>query len=221
MDTAVKRPDPDGAIGLSAAMPAENPSLPGVGRRALARHAIALIVVCAMAAPILSLAVIRHERSSAALHERRLQEMARDIARSISELDRLAPDARPQALKALERDGVRFHLSGAAAGTAPEAARTQELASRIVSAVRPFPVLKVAQVPYAPEVIRVQVGLRDGMTVVVNARAWPEPISWIVVWSLLGEVLLMSACIFLVHRRLAAAVDAAHRRETKPACPSS
>jgi len=187
----------------AAVPPAERLHLPGVGRNALARHAIALIVICAMAAPALSLAVIRHERSSAALHERRLQEMARDIARSISALDRLSEDERPKALKSFERERVRFYLGGAAEGTAPEASRSQELASRIVSAIRPFPVLRIAQVPYAPDVIRIQVRLMDGMTVLVNARTWPEPISWLVVGSLLAQVLLISASAFLAHRRMA------------------
>jgi len=195
---------------------AEGRHLPGVGRSALARPTIVLIVVCAMVAPMVNLAVIRHERHSAALHERRLQEMARDIAHSIADLDRVSPGERPKSLKAFERERVRFYLEGSAEGTVPEAARNQELASRIVSAVRPFPVLKVAQVPYAPEVIRVQVRLSDGMTVVVNARAWPEPISWLVFANLLGEVLLISACAFLAHRRMAAAADGTHRREETP-----
>ncbi|MDR6536856.1 ATP-binding protein [Variovorax soli] len=172
---------------------------------------VTLIMVVGLAiAQLLTFAAIRYERGIA-LRELMMSGIERDIASSIAILDRLPAAEREAWLPRLERRNYRFMLGGEVAGPQPQPGTSQEFATAIVDALRPFAVVKVAQA--APDDLQVQVKMRDGSTVVVHARRVGIPVSNWVLWVLVLQLAVLGLCAWfavrLVTRPLARLAEAA------------
>jgi len=172
---------------------------------------VTLIMVVGLAiAQLLTFAAIRYERGLA-LRELMMSGIERDIASSIAILDRLPAAEREAWLPRLERRNYRFMLGGEVAGPQPQPGTSQEFATAIVDALRPFDVVKVAQA--APDDLQVQVKMSDGSTVVVHARRVGIPVSNWVLWVLVLQLAVLGLCAWfavrLVTRPLARLAEAA------------
>lgn len=176
---------------------------------------VALVIVAGLViAQLFTYLAIRYERG-VALRELMMLGMERDIASSVAILDRLPAAERDQWLGRLERRNYRFLLSAETAAQAPVPHELQRFSAAIVSALSPFAVEKVAAWPGMKEGVRVQVRLSDSSTIYMDARPVGMPVSNWVIWVLLAQFALLTACAWhmvrLVTRPLAdlaAAADA-------------
>jgi signal transduction histidine kinase len=175
---------------------------------------VTLIIVVGLAiAQLLTFAAIRYERDMA-MRELMMTGIERDIASSVAILDRLLAAERPSWLEKLERRNYRFVLGGMAEGVAPRSLLSQQFATAIVEAMRPFEIVKVGQVPQPPEGLQIQVRLGDGSSVVVHAMRVGMPVSRWVMWVLVIQLLVLAVCAWFAVRlvtrplaELAAAAD--------------
>lgn len=175
---------------------------------------VTLIIVVGLAiAQLLTFAAIRYERDMA-MRELMMTGIERDIASSVSILDRLPAAERPAWLEKLERRNYRFVLGGMADGVPPRSLLSQQFATAIVEAMRPFEVVKVGEVLQPPEGLQIQVRLTDGSSVVVHARRVGMPVSRWVMWLLAIQLLVLAVCAWFAVRlvtrplaELAAAAD--------------
>lgn len=175
---------------------------------------VTLIIVVGLAiAQLLTFAAIRYERDMA-MRELMMIGIERDIASSVSILDRLPAAERPAWLEKLERRNYRFVLGGMADGVPPRSLLSQQFATAIVEAMRPFEVVKVGEVLQPPEGLQIQVRLTDGSSVVVHARRVGMPVSRWVMWLLAIQLLVLAVCAWFAVRlvtrplaELAAAAD--------------
>jgi signal transduction histidine kinase len=175
---------------------------------------VTLIIVVGLAiAQLLTFAAIRYERDMA-MRELMMTGIERDIASSVAILDRLPAAERPSWLEKLERRNYRFVLGGMAEGVAPRSLLSQQFATAIVEAMRPFEIVKVGQVPQPPEGLQIQVRLGDGSSVVVHAMRVGMPVSRWVMWVLVIQLLVLAVCAWFAVRlvtrplaELAAAAD--------------
>lgn len=175
---------------------------------------VTLIIVIGLAiAQLLTFAAIRYERGMA-MRELMMTGIERDIASSIAILDRLPAAERAGWLARLERRNYRFMLGGSVTGAAPASPSSQELSAAIVTALRPFEVVKVAQAGDTQDSLRMQVNLSDGSHVIVDARRVGMPVSDWVMWVLLVQLAVLAGCAWFAVRlvtrplaRLAAAAD--------------
>ncbi|WP_159914667.1 ATP-binding protein [Pantoea sp. 18069] len=181
--------------------------------RSLFARVTLIIVVGLAVAQLLTFALIRYERG-VAMRELMMSGLERDIASSIAILDRVPSAERPSWLDGLERRNYRFMLGGSVEGPEPEEPMQQQFAAAIVNALRLFEVVKVAQVAEPSAGLRIQVGLTDGSTVIVDARRVDMPVSRWVLWVLLTQLAVLALCAWHVVRlvtrplaRLAAAAD--------------
>ncbi|WP_218510788.1 ATP-binding protein [Variovorax sp. dw_308] len=175
---------------------------------------VMLIMVAGLAlAQLLTFASIRYERGNA-MRELMMSGIELDIASSIAILDRLPADERRSWLGRLERRNYKFILGGDdVAGPAPETASSQEFATAIATALKPFTVVHVAQTGDGQDSLRMQVRLGDGSPVTVDARRVPMPVSDWVMWMLWVQLAVLAACgwfaVRLVTRPLARLASAA------------
>jgi len=175
---------------------------------------VTLIIVVGLAiAQLLTFAAIRYERDMA-LRELMMIGIERDIASSVAILDRLPAAERESWLARLERRNYRFVLGGSAEGTELTSQLAQQFADAIVDALRPFEIVKVAQVAQPTEGLQIQVRLTDGSSVVVHARRVGMPVRTWVMWVLLIQLLVLAVCAWCAVRlvtrplaQLAAAAD--------------
>jgi signal transduction histidine kinase len=195
---------------------------PPAGKGASLRHLaprslfsrVTLIIVVGLAiAQLLTFAAIRYERDIA-MRELMMSGIERDIASSVAILDRLPSEERAAWLEKLERRNYRFVLGGMAEGVAPQSLPSQQFASAIVEAMRPFDIVKVGQVTQPPEGLQIQVRLTDGSSVVVHAMRVGMPVSRWVMWVLVIQLLVLAVCAWFAVRlvtrplaELAAAAD--------------
>src|SRR5262245_54493529 len=111
--------------------------------RSLFARVTLIIVVGLAVAQLLTFAAIRYERGTA-MRGRRMGGIEVDIASSVAILDRLPAAEREGWLARLERRNYRFALGGnVAAGIEPDSPSSQQFATAIVDALRPFDVVKV------------------------------------------------------------------------------
>lgn len=175
---------------------------------------VALIIVVGLAiAQLLTFASIRYERGIA-MRELMMIGIERDIASSVAILDRLPAAERAGWLARLERRNYRFALQGHVQGIEPDSASSRFFADAIVSAMRPFEVVKVAQVAEPSEGLQIEVKLNDGSSVFVHARRVDMPVSNWIVWALLAQLAVLAVCAWYAVRlvtrplaQLAAAAD--------------
>jgi signal transduction histidine kinase len=173
---------------------------------------VTLIIVVGLAiAQVLTFAAIRYERG-VALRELMMSGIERDIASSIAILDRLRPEERADWLGRLERRNYSFSIGGDASGAAPSSQIQRRFAAAIVDAMRPFEILKVAEVE--GERLEIQVRLSDGSSVIVHARRVEMPVSSWVLWVLVAQLVVLALCAWAAVRlvtrplaQLAAAAD--------------
>ena len=203
-----------------AILPTENPARAAAAagwRRLFPRSLfsrVTLIIVVGLAiAQLLTFAAIRYERDMA-LRELMMIGIERDIASSVAILDRLPAAERAGWLEKLERRNYRFVLGGSAEGTEPTSPLSQQFATAIVDALRPFEIVKVAQVAQPAEGLQIQVRLTDGASVVVHARRVGMPVSRWVMWLLAVQLVVLALCAWFAVRlvtrplaQLAAAAD--------------
>jgi signal transduction histidine kinase len=123
-----------------------------------------------------------------------------DIASSVAILNRLPATERPAWLKRLERPNYRFDVDGSVNGDAPRNAELHDFSEAVVEALQPFPVTRLVQDPAAREGVLMQVRLDDGSSIVIHARRVPKPVSSWVVWTLLGELLVLALCAWQAMR---------------------
>jgi signal transduction histidine kinase len=175
---------------------------------------VTLIIVVGLAiAQLLTFAAIRYERDMA-LRELMMIGIERDIASSVAILDRLPAEERASWLDRLERRNYRFVLGGGAEGSEPTSPLSQQFATAIVDALRPFEIVKVGQVAQPAEGLQIQVRLKDGSDVVVHARRVGMPVSGWVMWVLVIQLVVLAICAWFAVRlvtrplaQLAAAAD--------------
>ncbi|MGF6351024.1 signal transduction histidine kinase [Variovorax sp. W2I14] len=161
---------------------------------------VTLIIVVGLAiAQLLTFAAIRYERDMA-MRELMMIGIERDIASSVAILDRLPAAERPAWLEKLERRNYRFVLGGMAEGVAPQSLLSQQFATAIVEAMRPFEIVKVGQVAHPPEGLQIQVRLHDGSSVVVHAMRVGMPVSSWVMWVLVIQLLVLAVCAWFAVR---------------------
>jgi signal transduction histidine kinase len=172
-------------------------------RRLLPRslfYRVTLIIVVGLAvAQLLTFAAIRYERNMA-LRELMMIGIERDIASSVAILDRLPAAERASWLDRLERRNYRFVLGGSAEGSEPGSPASRQFAAAIVEAMRPFEIVKVAEVAWPPEGLQIQVRLGDGSSVVVHARRVGMPVSGWVMWLLVVQLLVLAVCAWYAVR---------------------
>jgi signal transduction histidine kinase len=173
----------------------------------------AIIVVGLAIAQLLAFASIRYERGIA-MRELMMTGIERDIASSIAILDRLNASERESWLGRLERRNYRFTLGGDVQGPPPHTESARAFATAFVEALRPYEVLKVAQVAEAHDGLQIRVRLGDGSPVVVHARRVEMPVSAWVMWILLAQLMVLAVCAWVAVRlvtrplaQLAAAAD--------------
>jgi signal transduction histidine kinase len=174
---------------------------------------VTLIIVVGLAiAQLLTFTAIRYERGIA-MRELMMTGIERDIASSVAVLDRLPADERAGWLARLERRNYHFTLGGAAEGVPPEAPALQQFAGAIADAMRPFEIVKIAQVASPTQELQIQVRLSDGAALIVHARRVDMPVSGWVMWVLWLQLLVLAVCAWyavrLVTRPLAQLADAA------------
>ncbi|MEJ8814475.1 ATP-binding protein [Variovorax ureilyticus] len=167
-------------------------------RTLLAR--ITLVVVAGMAiAQALTFMAIRYERGQA-MQSLMISGVERDIASSIAVLDRVPAAERPEWLDRLERPNFRFALRGEVDTAPPETGPLREFVDVIATALKPYPVLAVGQVPSMREAVRMQVRLGDGSSVYLLARRVPMPVSEWVIWLLVAQLLVLGLCAWQAAR---------------------
>jgi len=174
---------------------------------------VTLIIVVGLAiAQLLTFMAIGYERGIA-MRELMMIGIERDIASSVAILDRLPAAEREGWLARLERRNYRFVLGGNAQGKAPDTPSSQQFATAIADAMRPFEIVKIGQVSNPPQGLQIQVRLSDGSSVVVHARRVDMPVSSWVMWLLWAQLLVLAVCAWyavrLVTRPLAQLADAA------------
>ena len=181
--------------------------------RSLFARVTLIIVVGLAVAQGLTFASIRYERG-VALRELMMAGIERDIASSVAILDRLPAAERESWLVRLERRNYRFVLGGSVVGEAPGSPPLREFAGAIVEALRPFEIVKLAQVADPPEGLQILVRLTDASTVVIHAMRVGMPVSSWVMWVLLIQLAVLAACAWVAVRlvtrplvQLAAAAD--------------
>lgn len=191
---------------LPASLGPQAPDRPAWRRLPVPRSLFArvtLIIVIGLAiAQLLTFAAIRYERDMA-LRELMMIGIERDIASSVAILDRLPADERPSWLERLERRNYRFVLGGSAQGTAPQSPLAREFATAIADAMRPFEIVKVAQVAQGAQpsdALQIQVRLSDGSSVVVHARRVGMPVSHWVMWLLVVQLAVLALCAWFAVR---------------------
>jgi signal transduction histidine kinase len=163
-------------------------------------YRVTLIIVVGLAvAQLLTFAAIRYERN-VALRELMMIGIERDIASSVAILDRLPATERAAWLDRLERRNYRFVLGGSAQGREPESPVSRQFAAAIVQAMRPFEIVKVAEVAWPPEGLQIQVRLSDGSSVVVHAMRVGMPVSGWVMWLLAVQLLVLAVCAWYAVR---------------------
>lgn len=163
-------------------------------------YRVTLIIVVGLAvAQLLTFAAIRYERNMA-LRELMMIGIERDIASSVAILDRLPAAERASWLDRLERRNYRFVLGGSAEGSEPGSPASRQFAAAIVEAMRPFEIVKVAEVAWPPEGLQIQVRLGDGSSVVVHARRVGMPVSGWVMWLLVVQLLVLAVCAWYAVR---------------------
>jgi len=201
----------------TATPPAAAAAVAPAGLRRLAPRSlfsrVTLIIVIGLAiAQLLTFAAIRYERGMA-LRELMMIGIERDIASSVAILDRLPAAERAGWLARLERRNYHFVLGGGAEGTPPDTAASQQFATAIVDAMRPFQIAKVGQVSSPREGLQIEVRLSDGSALIVHARRVDMPVSTWVMWLLWIQLLVLAVCAWyavrLVTRPLAQLADAA------------
>ncbi|MDM0066622.1 ATP-binding protein [Variovorax sp. J31P207] len=161
---------------------------------------VTLIIVVGLAiAQLLTFASIRYERDMA-MRELMMIGIERDIASSVALLDRLPAAERAGWLERLERRNYRFVLSGVAEGVDPTSRLSQQFATAIVDAIRPFQIIKVGQVTRPPEGLQIQVRLTDGSSVVIHAMRVGMPMSPWVIWVLVIQLLVLAICAWFAVR---------------------
>ena len=175
--------------------------------RSLFARVTLIIVVGLTIAQLLTFAAIRYERGMA-MRELMMRGIELDIASSVAILDRLPAAERDGWLARLERRNYRFALGGsAAAGTDPDSPLSQQFASAIVDALRPFEIVKVVQVSEPREGLQIQVRLSDGSALIIHARRVDMPVSGWVMWALVLQLIVLAVCgwyaVRLVTRPLA------------------
>jgi signal transduction histidine kinase len=214
---SINQPMPTSASLSVDTAPAAVPAAADTGLRRLVPRTlfarVTLIIVIGLAiAQLLTFASIRYERGIA-MRELMMTGIERDIASSVAILDRLPADEREGWLARLERRNYRFVLGGTAQGTAPDTPLAQQFATSIAEAMRPFRIVKVAQVTNPPQGLQIQVRLSDGASVIVHARRVDMPVSNWVMWLLWVQLLVLAVCAWyavrLVTRPLAQLADAA------------
>ncbi|MDM0033634.1 ATP-binding protein [Variovorax sp. J22P271] len=174
----------------------------GLGRlvpRTLFSRVTLIIVVGLAIAQLLTFASIRYERDMA-MRELMMIGIERDIASSVALLDRLPAAERAGWLERLERRNYRFVLGGVAEGVDPTSRLSQQFATDIVDAIRPFQIIKVGQVTQPPEGLQIQVRLTDGASVVIHAMRVGMPMSRWVIWVLVIQLLVLAACAWFAVR---------------------
>jgi signal transduction histidine kinase len=169
-----------------------------VPRTLFARVTLVIVVGLAIA-QLLTFAAIRYERDTA-MRELMIAGIERDIASSVAVLDRLPAAERPGWLQRLERRNYHFVLGGRAEGVDPRSRQSQQFAKTLVDAMRPFEIVKVAQVSQPPEGLQIQVRLSDGASVVVHAMRVGMPMSPWVPWVLALQLLVLAACAWFAVR---------------------
>ena len=174
---------------------------------------VTLIIVVGLAiAQLLTFMAIGYERGIA-MRELMMIGIERDIASSVAILDRLPATEREGWLTRLERRNYRFVLGGNAQGKTPDTPSSQQFATAIADAMRPFEIVKIGQVSNPPQGLQIQVRLSDGSSVVVHARRVDMPVSRWVMWLLWVQLLVLAVCAWyavrLVTRPLAQLADAA------------
>jgi len=167
--------------------------------RSLFSRVTLIIVVGLTIAQLLTFAAIRYERDMA-MRELMMIGIERDIASSVAILDRLPAAERPAWLEKLERRNYRFVLGGMAEGVTPQSLLSQQFATAIVDAMRPFEIVKVGEVPRPPEGLQIQVRLNDGSSVVVHAMRVGMPVSRWVMWLLAIQLLVLAVCAWFAVR---------------------
>ena len=167
--------------------------------RSLFSRVTLLIVVGLAIAQLLTFAAIRYERDMA-MRELMMIGIERDIASSVAILDRLPAAERPAWLEKLERRNYRFVLGGMAEGVPPRSLLSQQFATAIVEAMRPFEIVKVGEVLQPPEGLEIQVRMTDGSSVVVHARRVGMPVSSWVMWLLAIQLLVLAVCAWFAVR---------------------
>jgi signal transduction histidine kinase len=214
---SINQPMPTSASLSASPAPVTAPADSGLRRlvpRTLFARVTLLIVIGLAIAQLLTFASIRYERGIA-MRELMMTGIERDIASSVAILDRLPAGEREGWLSRLERRNYRFVLGGTAQGTAPDTPMSQQFATAIAQAMRPFQIVKVAQVSNPPQGLQVQVRLSDGASVVVHARRVDMPVSSWVMWLLWVQLLVLAVCAWyavrLVTRPLAQLAHAADK----------
>jgi signal transduction histidine kinase len=175
---------------------------------------VTLIIVVGLAiAQVLAFASIRYERDLA-LRELMMTGIEHDIASSVAILDRLPAAEREEWLARLERRNYRFLLSGSVVGNEPDAQPLKQFTEAIVGALRPFEIVKVAQVDTPRSGVQLQLRLTDGSMLIVDAKLVPMPVQTWVMWVLLIQLAVLALCGWLAVRlvtrplaQLAAAAD--------------
>ncbi|MDQ0016976.1 signal transduction histidine kinase [Variovorax boronicumulans] len=174
-------------------------SLRRLAPRSLFSRVTLIIVVGLAIAQLLTFAAIRYERDMA-MRELMMIGIERDIASSVAILDRLPAAERPAWLEKLERRNYRFVLGGMAEGVPPRSLLSQQFATAIVEAMRPFEIVKVGEVLQPPEGLEIQVRMTDGSSVVVHARRVGMPVSSWVMWLLAIQLLVLAVCAWFAVR---------------------
>lgn len=174
-------------------------SLRRLAPRSLFSRVTLIIVVGLTIAQLLTFAAIRYERDMA-MRELMMIGIERDIASSVAILDRLPAAERPAWLEKLERRNYRFVLGGMAEGVPPRSLLSQQFATAIVEAMRPFEIVKVGEVLQPPEGLEIQVRMTDGSSVVVHARRVGMPVSSWVMWLLAIQLLVLAVCAWFAVR---------------------
>jgi len=181
--------------------------------RTLFARVTLVIVVGLTIAQLLTFALIRFERGTV-LRELMMLGVERDIASSVAILDRLPADERDGWLARLERRNYRFQLGGTAEGFAIESPFSRMFADSVTEALRPFEIVKVLQVAQPRDGLQIQVRLADGSALVIHCRRVEMPVSNWVLWVLLGQLVVLAVCAWVVVRlvtrplaQLAAAAD--------------
>jgi signal transduction histidine kinase len=134
------------------------------------------------------------------MHGLMMNNVERDIASSISLLDRLPASERAGWLERLQRRNYRFELGGAIQGGPPDLAFTRPFSAAIVKALRPFEVLRATQVTHPSEGVDLLVRLHDTSTVIVHARRAPVPVPDWLPWVLGMQFAVLAACGWLAVR---------------------
>lgn len=159
--------------------------------RTLFARVTLIIVVGLAAAQGLAFASFHYERELT-LRTLMMTGIELEIASSAAILNRLPASERGGWLRRLERPNYGFELKGDVQGEPPQSPGLRDFADTIVEALRPFPVVRLAQDPSTREGVLIQVRLDDGDSLVIHSRRIPKPVSTWVVWTLLAELVVLA-----------------------------